>query len=36
MRVAQAKRVLDIELNAVTDNPLVFPDARGASTSRSR
>lgn len=22
----QAKRVLDIELNAVTDNPLVFPD----------
>ncbi len=26
--VAQAKRVFDIELNAVTDNPLVFPDAR--------
>ena len=25
--VEQAKRVLDIELNAVTDNPLVFPDA---------
>ena len=25
---AQARRVLDIELNAVTDNPLVFPDAR--------
>ena len=24
--VAQARRVLDIELNAVTDNPLVFPD----------
>ncbi len=24
--VAQAKRVFDIELNAVTDNPLVFPD----------
>ena len=24
--VAQAKRVLDIELNSVTDNPLVFPD----------
>lgn len=24
--LAQAKRVLDIELNAVTDNPLVFPD----------
>ena len=26
--VAQARRVLEIELNAVTDNPLVFPDAR--------
>jgi histidine ammonia-lyase len=26
--VEQAKRVLDIELNAVTDNPLVFPDAQ--------
>jgi histidine ammonia-lyase len=25
--IEQAKRVLDIELNAVTDNPLVFPDA---------
>ena len=25
--VAQAMRVFDIELNAVTDNPLVFPDA---------
>lgn len=24
--VAQAKRVFDVELNAVTDNPLVFPD----------
>lgn len=24
----QAKRVLDVELNAVTDNPLVFPDAQ--------
>ena len=24
----QAKRVLDIEFNAVTDNPLVFPDAQ--------
>lgn len=24
--VEQARRVLDIELNAVTDNPLVFPD----------
>lgn len=26
--VAQACRVVDIELNAVTDNPLVFPDAK--------
>ena len=26
--VAQAARVLDIELNSVTDNPLVFPDAK--------
>jgi histidine ammonia-lyase len=26
--VEQAKRVLDIELNAVTDNPLVFPDSK--------
>src|SRR6185503_19490655 len=26
--IEQAKRVLDIELNAVTDNPLVFPDAQ--------
>jgi histidine ammonia-lyase len=26
--VAQARRVLDVELNAVTDNPLVFPDAK--------
>ncbi len=25
--VEQAKRVFDIELNSVTDNPLVFPDA---------
>jgi histidine ammonia-lyase len=25
--LAQAQRVVDIELNAVTDNPLVFPDA---------
>ena len=25
--VAQAARVLDIELNALTDNPIVFPDA---------
>ena len=28
--LAQAQRVIDIELNAVTDNPLVFPDARDA------
>jgi histidine ammonia-lyase len=28
--LAQAQRVIDIELNAVTDNPLVFPDAQGA------
>ena len=26
--VEQAKRVFDIELNSVTDNPLVFPDAK--------
>jgi len=26
--VSQAARVLEIELNAVTDNPLVFPDAK--------
>ncbi len=26
--IEQAKRVYDIELNAVTDNPLVFPDVR--------
>ena len=26
--VAQAARVLEIELNSVTDNPLVFPDAK--------
>lgn len=24
--LAQAKRVLDVELNSVTDNPLIFPD----------
>ncbi|GAB2505951.1 histidine ammonia-lyase [Pseudoxanthomonas sangjuensis] len=29
--VEQAKRVLDIELNAVTDNPLVFPDKADAA-----
>lgn len=28
--IAQAARVLEIELNAVTDNPLVFPDAENA------
>ncbi len=28
--VEQAKRVFDIELNAVTDNPLVFPDKQAA------
>ncbi len=28
--VAQACRVIDVELNAVTDNPLVFPDAKNA------
>lgn len=27
--VAQAKRVLEIELNAVTDNPLIFPNGDG-------
>ncbi|HLM52166.1 MAG TPA: aromatic amino acid lyase, partial [Pseudoxanthomonas sp.] len=29
--VAQAKRVMEIELNSVTDNPLVFPDKRDAA-----
>lgn len=29
--VAHARRVLEIELNAVTDNPLVFPDRQGAA-----
>lgn len=29
--VAQAKRVLEIELNSVTDNPLVFPDKTDAA-----
>ncbi len=28
--LAQARRVIDIELNAVTDNPLVFPDTPDA------
>ncbi|HET8942787.1 MAG TPA: aromatic amino acid ammonia-lyase, partial [Rudaea sp.] len=27
----QAQRVIDIELNAVTDNPLIFPDAKDAT-----
>lgn len=26
----QAQRVIDVELNAVTDNPLIFPDLEGA------
>jgi histidine ammonia-lyase len=29
--LAQAQRVLDIELNSVTDNPLLFPDILGAT-----
>ncbi|RYZ75006.1 MAG: aromatic amino acid lyase [Lysobacteraceae bacterium] len=29
--VAQARRVLEIELNSVTDNPLVFPDKADAA-----
>jgi histidine ammonia-lyase len=28
--LAQAQRVIDVELNAVTDNPLIFPDTRDA------
>jgi histidine ammonia-lyase len=28
--LAQAQRVIDVELNAVTDNPLIFPDAQDA------
>src|SRR5690606_18231587 len=32
--VAQAARVLEIELNAVTDNPLVFPGAQDAPLDR--
>jgi histidine ammonia-lyase len=28
--LAQAQRVIDIELNSVTDNPLIFPDAADA------
>ena len=28
--LAQAQRVIDIELNAVTDNPLIFPDVDNA------
>jgi histidine ammonia-lyase len=29
--LAQAQRVLDVELNSVTDNPLLFPDILGAT-----
>ena len=29
--LAQAMRVIDVELNAVTDNPLVFPDVENAT-----
>ncbi|MGN6511976.1 MAG: HAL/PAL/TAL family ammonia-lyase [Lysobacteraceae bacterium] len=32
--VAQAARVLEVELNAVTDNPLVFPEARAEHVER--
>ena len=32
--VAQAARVLEVELNAVTDNPLVFPEADDARLDR--
>jgi len=32
--VEQAKRVLDIELNSVTDNPLVFPDAESGNVEQ--
>jgi len=32
--LAQAQRVLDIELNAVTDNPLVFPDKQAMHVER--
>ncbi|WP_397607556.1 histidine ammonia-lyase [Silanimonas sp.] len=28
--LAQLQRVVDVELNAVTDNPLIFPDLEGA------
>ncbi len=34
--LAQAARVLDIELNAVTDNPLLFPDRAGARVIEDR
>lgn len=29
--LAQLERVIDVELNAVTDNPLIFPDLAGAA-----
>ena len=32
--VEQAKRVFDIELNAVTDNPLVFPDKQAGHVEK--
>ncbi|QBB70638.1 aromatic amino acid lyase [Pseudolysobacter antarcticus] len=31
--VDQACRVIDIELNAVTDNPLIFPDVQGRTSA---
>jgi histidine ammonia-lyase len=34
--LAQAQRVLDVELNSVTDNPLLFPDLGMRATSRTR
>lgn len=34
--LAQAARVIDIELNAVTDNPLIFPDAADAPHAEHR
>jgi histidine ammonia-lyase len=33
--LAQAERVIDIELNAVTDNPLVFPPDRSSSAAEA-
>ena len=31
--VAQAARVFEIELNSVTDNPLIFPDVQGSTSA---